>query len=84
MAKTNNNSLEVKFERVIHLLESLLALELNKTNLDRNEIRAHVGIDKTKVNKMLDGIKKSNEINKNSNVHIVNDFLKCIKKPNKK
>ena len=54
----NNHPLGKKLDRVICLLESILALELNQTNLDRNEIRAHLGIDKAKVNKMLKSIKK--------------------------
>lgn len=55
---TNNHSLSKKLDRIIFLLESLLALELNRTNLSRNEIRARVGVDKTVVNKILNGIKK--------------------------
>jgi len=61
MAKTiNNHPLNKKLDRVIYLLESLLALKLNQTNLDRNKIRARLGIEKAKVNKILDGIKRSN------------------------
>ncbi len=57
---TNNHPLDKKLDRVIYLLESLLALELNQTNLNRNKIRAHLGIDKAKVNKILKGIKRPN------------------------
>ena len=40
MAKTiNNHSLDKKFDRLIYLLEAILALELNRTNLNRNKIR---------------------------------------------
>lgn len=56
---SNKHPLDKKLDRAIYLLESLLALELNKTNLDRNKIRAHLGIEKAKVNKILEGIKKS-------------------------
>lgn len=60
MAKiTNNHPLGKKTDRVIYLLEALLALELNRTNLNRNEIRDRLGIDKAKVNKMLDGIARN-------------------------
>jgi len=60
MAKTtNNHPLGRKIDRVIYLLEALLALELNRTNLDRNKIRDRLGIDKAKVNKILDGIKRN-------------------------
>lgn len=62
MAKTNNNHLlDKKLDRVIYLLEFLLALKLNGTNLNRNKIRAHLGIEKAKVNKMLKGIKRSDK-----------------------
>lgn len=56
---TNNRPLEKKLDRIIYLLESLLAIELNRTNLDRNKIRARLGIEKAKVNKILEGIKRS-------------------------
>ncbi len=59
MAQKNNSPFDKKLDRIIYLLESLLALELNRTNLDRNEIRAHLGIEKARVNKILKGIKKS-------------------------
>ena len=55
---TNKHPLDKKLDRVIYLLESILALKLNRTNLDRNKIRDRLGIDKVKVNKMLDGIKR--------------------------
>ena len=62
MAKTtNNHPLGRKIDRVIYLLEALLALELNRTNLDRNKIRDRLGIDKAKVNKILDGIKRNDQ-----------------------
>ena len=58
MANKNQHTLiENKIDRIIYLLEHLLALELNKTNLARNGIRTHLVIDKKKVNKMLNGIK---------------------------
>lgn len=61
MTKTpNNHPLEKKLNRLIYLLETLLALELNKTNLDRNKIRDRLGIDKAKVNKMLEDIERDN------------------------
>ncbi|MDD2753337.1 MAG: hypothetical protein PHT44_01900 [Candidatus Portnoybacteria bacterium] len=61
MAKTiGRHPLDRKLNRIIYLLESLLALEFNRTNLDRNKIRARLSIDKAKVNKILDGIKRSN------------------------
>jgi hypothetical protein len=60
MVKTSDiHPLAKKIDRVVCLLESLLALELNKTSLSRDKIRAHMGIDKAKVNKMLKGIKKT-------------------------
>jgi hypothetical protein len=61
MAKTtNNHPLGKKINRVIYLLEALLALELNRTNLDRNKIRDRLGIEKVRVNKILDGIERNN------------------------
>lgn len=60
MAKTtNNHPLSKKLDRAISLLEALLALELNRTNLNRNQICARLGVDKTIVNKILNGIKKN-------------------------
>jgi len=55
---TNNHPLDKKFDRVIYLLEALLALELNQTNLNRNKIRDRLGIEKARVNKILDGIER--------------------------
>ena len=64
MAKTtNNHPLGRKIDRVIYLLEALLALELNRTNLNRNKIRDRLGINKAKVNKMLDGIERNTSDN---------------------
>ena len=61
MAKTiNNHSLDKKFDRLIYLLEAILALELNRTNLNRNKIRDRLGIEKARVNKILDGIERNN------------------------
>jgi len=57
---TNNHLLDKKFDRVIYLLEALLALELNRTNLNRNKIRDRLGIEKARVNKILDGIERGN------------------------
>lgn len=59
--KTDNNQIDKKLDRIVSLLEALLALELNRTNLDRNEIRARLGVDKAVVNKILNGIKKKGE-----------------------
>lgn len=62
MPKTNNSHLlDKKIDRIISLLEILVALELNRTNLDRNGIRARLGVDKAIVNKILNGIKKKGE-----------------------
>lgn len=62
MTKTSNpiSSLEKKLDRIVFLLEHLLAIALNDTNLDRNGIRAHLGVDKAKVNRMLNGVQKGN------------------------
>ncbi len=57
----NINHLEKKVDRIVSLLEMLLALELNQTNLDRNSIRSRLGIDKAIVNKILNGIKKKKD-----------------------
>lgn len=65
MAKRNKQTKTKKrvkltgIDRVVYLLESILALELNQTNLNRNEIRDRLGIEKSRVNKMLDGIERS-------------------------
>ncbi len=60
MAEENKNHKEMtkRLDRLTYLMEHILALELNKTNLDRNAIRSHLGVDKAKVNEMLNGIKK--------------------------
>lgn len=55
----NSHPLEKKVDRVIYLLETLLALQLSQTSLNREEIRARIGVDKAKVNKMLNGIVKN-------------------------
>ncbi len=57
-SQPNDHPLSKKLDRITYLLEVLVALELNKTNLDRNTIRARLGIDKTAVNKILNQIEK--------------------------
>lgn len=49
---------EKKLDRIIYLLEHLLAIDLSKTNLSWAEIAKHVVADKKKINKMLKGTKK--------------------------
>ena len=57
MAEKNNQQLK-KLDRIVYLLEHLLAIQLLKTGLTWTEIAKHMIADKAKINKMLKGIKK--------------------------
>lgn len=44
-----------KLDRIIYLLEYLLALELSKTALNWSEIGKHIKVEKAQINAMLKG-----------------------------
>ena len=54
----NDPVLEKKLDTVIDLLQNLLALELSKQALTRDEIRKRLHVGKGTVNTMLKGIGK--------------------------
>jgi hypothetical protein len=54
----NSAGLEKKLDRVIYLLEYLVALELHETKLNRSKIRSRTGIQNKQLTDMLKDIKK--------------------------
>jgi predicted transcriptional regulator len=50
-----------KLERIIGLLQHLLAIELAKHGVTQKDIGKHLGLAKATVGKMLKGIKKVGE-----------------------
>jgi hypothetical protein len=54
----NSAGLEKKLDRVIYLLEYLVALELHETKLNRSKIRSRTGIERKSLDQMLKGIEK--------------------------
>jgi len=52
--------MEQKLDRIIELLQSLLALELSKIGMTHEEIRKYLSVGKETINKMLKGVNKKN------------------------
>jgi hypothetical protein len=58
MPEQQDKQLDKKLDKIIYLLQHLLALELTKTNLNWSGIGKHIVAEKKKVNAMLKGIGK--------------------------
>jgi Mn-dependent DtxR family transcriptional regulator len=58
MTTENAQAIEKKLDIMIGLLQHLLALELSKTAVSRDEIGRHLHVRKATVSKMLKGVKK--------------------------